>query len=135
MAANAVAEASSALVVVVGSNTALRSQAAQELIADGYAVVLCAGPSGCPLLREDRCVLVDVADVVVVLPTTSHDRKVTSGLAMCAQAARRAVVVGPATARDLSAQIHPRSAGPHSVAEAVRVTLQQGCPPAQVAGD
>jgi hypothetical protein len=82
------------LVLIVGAHSANRSSVASKLVREGSAVILCSGPPGCPLLRGSRCVLVEGADVTVMMPGTSHAPEVLSGRALCSQAARHAIHAG-----------------------------------------
>ena len=100
------------LVLVVGSGSKNRTEVARRLISDDHAVVLCPGPPGCPLLRDELCVLTDSADLTVIMPGTSHSPEVVAGLRMCAQASDH--VVRPA------AFDHPSKVDPDAVADAVR---------------
>lgn len=87
------------IVVVVGPQSKARTDATARFIDEGNSVVICAGPPGCALLREEPCVLVDVADAVVLMPRAAGNRQVEAGLSMCAKAARCAVVIdGSSTA-------------------------------------
>lgn len=84
------------LVLMVGVQSPDRMRLARRLLDDGNAVVLCHGPPFCPLLRGERCVLVEKADVLVALPSASNHRDVVAGLALCVSRARCAVKVGSA---------------------------------------
>lgn len=79
------------LVLVVGNESRNRTEVAGRLISEGCAVVLCAGPPGCPLLREETCVLTETADVTVIMPGTSRAPEVVAGLRLCEKASRRVV--------------------------------------------
>src|SRR6266498_5837783 len=81
------------IVVVVGAESSARATAARTFISDGHSVLLCAGPPGCPLLRNEPCAIVDVADAVVLMPRSGGRRDVEAGLSLCAKEARCAVVV------------------------------------------
>jgi hypothetical protein len=83
------------LVVVVGKDSEPRKELARELIDDGAAVVLCAGPPNCPLLRNQPCPLVETADGVVVMPTAAKDPRVVTGLLKCAESASNSFVMTP----------------------------------------
>ena len=85
------------LVVVVGKESDPRRQLARELIDDGAAVVLCAGPPDCPLLRGQPCALLETADGVIVLPTASKDKRVIGGLQHCAETAKISFVLDRTT--------------------------------------
>jgi hypothetical protein len=86
-----------AIVVVVGTQSNARAQTVRTFMDGGHSVVMCAGPPGCALLREDRCALVDSADAVVLMPRASGDRLADAALSMCAKAARCAVVIDGST--------------------------------------
>ena len=81
----------SPLALLVGADSALRRETARRLTEQGIGVVLCSGPPGCMLERDDRCVLLSAADIAVVLPGRSTVRE---QLAACARAARRVIVAG-----------------------------------------
>lgn len=82
------------LVLVVGTDSTSRSRVARELISNGSAVILCAGPPACPLLRGTPCVLVEGADVAVMMPGNSRAPEVLEGLALCSCSARHVVHAG-----------------------------------------
>lgn len=81
----------SPLALLVGADSALRRETARRLTEQGIGVVLCSGPPGCMLEREDRCVLLSATDIAVLLPGRSAARE---QLAACAKAARRVIVAG-----------------------------------------
>lgn len=82
------------IVLVVGADSSERTDAARSLIDKGQSVVLCAGPPACPLLRDEPCALVSVADAVVFMPAAkTSSRAVLSGLARCARSAVCPVVI------------------------------------------
>lgn len=87
------------LVVLVGPECKRRADLARELLDRDTAVVLCSGPPGCALVRDDSCPLNEAADMIVVLPTESADRETLTSLSLCAERARNALVVEPSTVR------------------------------------
>ncbi|MEX2556139.1 MAG: hypothetical protein WEB06_10950 [Actinomycetota bacterium] len=115
------------LVLLVGPDSEGRRDLARALIEGGHSTVICSGPPGCVLLREDRCVLVDAADVTVIMPSHSSRREVTSALALCAREARNAVIVEPSLIEQTppGAEIVP-SAKTKVVLEAVERALERG---------
>lgn len=94
------------LVVLVGKESDSRRGLARELIDDGSAVVLCAGPPDCPLLRGQPCALLETADGVVVLPTAAKDKRVVTGLLQCAEEARTAFVMDRTTIGEPTGALH-----------------------------
>ena len=105
------------LVLVVGSHSSNRTNVARKLISDGSAVILCSGPPGCPLLRGSPCVLVEDAEVTVILPGASRSPEVLSGLSLCSQAARRVIHAGGLDAGKAS-RVDPDDVA-HDVSEAL----------------
>jgi hypothetical protein len=105
------------LVLVVGSNSVNRTNVARKLISDGSAVILCSGPPGCPLLRGSPCVLVEGAEVAVIMPGASRAPEVLSGLTLCSEAARRVIHAGSYDAGRAS-RVDPDAVA-HDVSEAL----------------
>lgn len=123
------APARSPLVLLVGKESGTGRRLARGLIARDYAVVSCAGPPGCALVRDDACVLLRTADVAVVLPTWSADKETAVGLSLCVGQARRAVVVEPTSAvRSRPDVVTVRSADPETVAGAIERVLARPSP-------
>lgn len=89
------------LVLLVGHDNAERRSIASRLVDRGRAVVICSGPPGCSLVRDDHCALLDSADLVVLLPSLPMAREVVVGLALCARLAHKTVVAGRAWAEAL----------------------------------
>jgi hypothetical protein len=85
------------IVTVVGSFSEERVDLARALIDGGSAVLLCAGPPSCSLLRGDVCPVLEAADATVLLPNQVQDRKVIAGLSLCAENASRCIVMEPST--------------------------------------
>lgn len=83
------------LVLLVGGDTAEQRDLARGLIERGASYVACSLPAGCPLLVDDRCPLVDLADVAVVTPSRPVRHDAVAELSLCAQRARALVVVEP----------------------------------------
>lgn len=106
---------SRALALVVGRESPRRNELARALIERGRAVVLCPGPPGCVLLREDRCVLVDHADVVIQLVPRAGTEARIAELRLCASQARRCLVANSTGAP-----------GPAAVADAVDTLMPSG---------
>jgi hypothetical protein len=109
--------ASRPLVLVVGSDSSNRTNVASKLIFDGSAVILCSGPPGCPLLRGSPCVLVEGAEVAVIMSGASRAPEVVTGLALCSQAARRVIHAGGCEAGRAS-RVDPDAVA-HDVSEAL----------------
>jgi hypothetical protein len=105
------------LVLVVGSDASNRTNVARKLISDGSAVILCPGPPGCPLLRGSPCVLVEGAEVAVIMPGASRAPEVLSGLALCSEAARRVIHAGGCDA-GRATRVDPDAVA-HEVSEAL----------------
>lgn len=94
------------LVLVVGSHSARREELARCLIDRGRAVILCGGPPACPLVRGDRCVVVNAADAVVLLEPRPPHRDAALGLLLCSEEARRAVTAeSTAAAGDIADRV------------------------------
>lgn len=91
MTKEGVAVAERKLVLVVGRGSPERAAVARRLISDDRAVVLCPGPPGCPLVRAEPCVLTASADVTVVMPGTSRDPQVLTGLRLCGASSDRVI--------------------------------------------
>ena len=112
------------LVVLVGKESDSRGRLARELIDDGAAVVLCAGPPDCPLLRGQPCALIDTADGVVVMPTASRDQRVVTGLLRCAENARTSFVMDRTSIGDPEGSLHVGISTPSRAAEFVCSVLR-----------
>jgi hypothetical protein len=90
-------ESRKSIVTLVGAFSEDRVDLARGLIERGSAVLLCAGPPNCSLLRGDSCPLLEVADATVLLPNQVRDRKVATGLSRCAENASHCIVMEPST--------------------------------------
>lgn len=76
------------LVLVVGRETQERREVANELMRRGHAAVICSGPPACVLRREEGCVLLNMADLVLMVAAPHHR---DSDLERCAMSAKRAL--------------------------------------------
>lgn len=84
------------LVLLVGGDTAEQRDLARGLIRRGTSFIACSLPAGCPLLVDDQCPLVELADVAVITPSRPSRHDVPVELSLCAQHVRALVVVEPA---------------------------------------
>lgn len=114
-----------ALVLIVGRESRLRAMLAQEMIERGHSIVLCSGPPGCSLLHDDACVLVDRADVAVILPfpAESSARPFLQG---CAASARRAVFVTQPPFATPAGSTIVGATSPDAIARAVDAAVRRG---------
>jgi hypothetical protein len=90
-------ESRKSIVTLVGAFSEDRVDLAHGLIDRGSAVLLCAGPPNCSLMRGDSCALLQVADATVILPNQAQDQKVVTGLKLCAENASHCIVMEPST--------------------------------------
>ena len=104
------------LLALVGSDTADRSRLARHLLDRGNAVVICPGPPGCPLLREEPCGMVDTADAVILLPEAERDREIVRALSMCAQRACHSLVIEPSAVLPDTGSVRVRSVDAAAIA-------------------
>jgi hypothetical protein len=111
------------LVTLVGPYSEDRVDLARALMDDGSAVVLCAGPPGCALLRGEPCAMIETADVTVLLPTESQDRKVVAGLSVCAENAPGCIVMEPSPVGIRGCAVHVRFSEMERVASFVSSVL------------
>ena len=111
------------LVTLVGPYSEDRVDLAREMIDAGSAVSLCSGPPGCPLLRGEACALLETANATVLLPNASQDRKVTTGLMLCAQNAPGCIVIEPSTVGVRGSAVHVRFSDMARVASLVSSVL------------
>jgi len=101
----------SVVVLIASPDTSMRSSLSQELAARGDRVILCAAPwtghGSCPLMRDERCALQEVADIAVV--SAEAPRAAAAGApATCALSARRAVVTDSDAVTDVITMIDDR---------------------------
>lgn len=116
------------LVLIVGPESAARDELASSLIEMGEAAIVCSGPPGCVLLREERCVLVDKADATVIMPTHTASREVRAMLTLCAGGARSPIIVEPSVI-DLGSRATEVAGGDAaSLVDAVRRALGPSSP-------
>jgi hypothetical protein len=90
-------ESRKSIVTLVGAFSEDRVDLARGLIEGDSAVLLCAGPPNCSLLRGDSCPLLEVADATVILPIQVQDQKLVAGLTLCAENASHCIVMEPST--------------------------------------
>jgi hypothetical protein len=112
------------LVTLVGKYSDDRVELARELIDKGCAVLLCAGPPGCPLMRGEACALLEATDTTVLLPTDTQDRKVLGGLSQCAQNAPGCIVMEPSTVGIRGGAVHVRFSDMERVSSFVTSVLR-----------
>src|SRR5690349_18594743 len=111
------------LVTLVGKYSDDRVELARELIDKGCAVLLCAGPPGCSLMRGEPCALLESTDSTVLLPTDTHENKVLGGLSLCAENAPACVVMEPSTVGIRGGAVHVRFSEMDRVASFVTSVL------------
>jgi hypothetical protein len=111
------------VVTVVGPFSEDRVDLARALLEKGVDVGLCAGPPGCELLREQDCPLIDTGHVTVMLPNDSTDRKVITGLSLCAQTSATCVVMEPSSVGVRGDTVHVRFSEMERVADFVSSVL------------
>jgi hypothetical protein len=111
------------LVTLVGKYSDDRVELARELIDDGCAVLLCAGPPSCSLMRGEPCALLESTDATVLLPTDTHEQKVLGGLSACAQNAPGCLVMEPSSVGIRGGAVHVRFSEMDRVASFVSSVL------------
>lgn len=111
------------LVTLVGQYSEDRVDLARALIEDGSAVVLCAGPPGCSLLRGEPCALIETSDLSVLLPIETEERKVVAGLSLCAENASSCIVMEPSPVGIRGSAVHVRFSEMDRVASFVSSVL------------
>ena len=112
------------LVTLVGKYSDDRVELARGLIDEGCAVLLCAGPPGCSLMRGESCALLETSDATVLLPTDTQEQKVLGGLSLCAQTAPGCVVMEPSTIGIRGSAVHVRFSEMGRVASFVTSVLR-----------